>query len=118
MALNPKLLSTQTRWESILIVWTTTWSTLVHTWPTNITTFQDIYLKITNTSTTVNYNYSIEVWVAWIQTLVAQGTVPFLVWSITEKIRIQGNATAPIINVFASTTNVLRVSGEVNEFTA
>lgn len=118
MALAPKLLSTQTRWESILIVWTATGSTLVHTWPTDPTTFQDIYLKIVNTSNTVNYNYSIEVWVSWTQTLVAQGTVPFLVWSVTEKIRIQGNATAPVVNVFASTTNVLRVSGEVNEYTA
>jgi hypothetical protein len=44
------------------------------------------------------------------QTLVAQGTVPFLVGSVTEKIRIQGNATAPLVNVFASTTNVLRVT--------
>lgn len=118
MALAPKLLSTQTRWESILIAGTATGNTLVHTWPTTTTTFQDIYIKIVNTSTTVNYNYTVEVGVSGTQTIVAQGTVPFLVGSVTEKIRIQWNATAPVVNVFASTTNVLRVSGEVNEYTA
>lgn len=117
MALTTKLLSTQTRWESILIAGTATGSTLVHTWPTSTTTREDIYIKIVNTSATVAYNYTIEVWVSGTMTVVAYGIVPALAWSITEKIRIQWNATAPIVNVFASTTNVLRVSGEVNEVT-
>lgn len=115
MALTPKLLSTQTRWESISIVWTATWSTLVHTWPTATTTFQDIFLKIVNTSA-APVTYYIEVWVSWTMTLVAQWTIPISVWSITEKIRLQWNATAPIINIYASTTAVLRVSWEVNEY--
>jgi hypothetical protein len=75
-------------------------------------------LKISNTSTTVAYNYVVEVGVSGTMTIVASGTVPVLVGSITEKIRLQGNATAPVVNVYASTTNVLRVSGEVNEYTA
>lgn len=59
-----------------------------------------------------------EVGVSGTQTIVAYGTVPVKSGSVTEKIRIQGNATAPLVNVFASTTNKLRVSGEVNEYTA
>jgi len=69
-----------------------------------------------NTSATVAYDYTIEVWVSWTQTVVAYGNIPPKIGSVTEKIRIQWNATAPLINVFASTTNVLRVSGEVNEY--
>lgn len=115
MALAPKLLSTQTRWESILIAGTTTGNTLVHTWPTSTTTFQDIYLKLTAIDATA-YDYTVEVGVSGTQTIVAYGTIPAKVGSITEKIRIQGNATAPIVNVFASTTNKIRVSGEVNEY--
>ena len=113
--LVPKLLSTQTRGESILIVWTSTGSTLVHTWPTATTTFQDIFLKISAVDA-VAYDYSIEVWVSWAMTTVAYGTIPIKAWSVTEKIRIQWNATAPIVNVFASTTNKLKVCWEVNEY--
>lgn len=117
MWLAPKLLSTQTRWESILIAGTATWNTLVHTWPTTTTTFQDIFLKICAVDA-VAYDYTIEVWVSGTMTTVAYWTVPVKSGSITEKIRIQWNATAPIVNVFASTTNKLRVSWEVNEYTA
>ncbi len=117
MALAPKLLSTQTRGESILIAGTATGNTLVHTWPTTTTTFQDIYLKISAVDA-VAYDYTVEVGVSGTMTIVAYGTVPVKAGSITEKIRIQGNATATLVNVFASTTNKLRVSGEVNEYTA
>lgn len=117
MALAPKLLSTQTRWESILITATATGWTLVHTWPTSTTTFQDIFLKITNTDTATAYSYVIEVWISWAMTEVARWTCPPNVWSITEKIRIQWNATAPVVNVWSVTTgSKLRVSGEVNEY--
>ena len=118
MALAPKLLSTQTRGESILIAGTATGNTLVHTWPSVATTFQDIYLKIAAVDA-VAYDYTVEVGISGTMTTVAYGTVPVKAWSVTEKIRIQGNATtAPVVNVFASTTNKLRVSGEVNEYTA
>ena len=115
--LAPKLLSTQTRGESILIAGTATGNTLVHTGPSSATTWQDIFIKIVGVDA-VAYDYTIEVGVSGTQTIVAYGTVPAKAGSITEKIRIQGNATPPIVNVFASTTNKLRVSGEVQEYVA
>lgn len=110
-----KLLSGSTDWKAIKIVATATAWTLIHTWPTNTSVLQEIWLWAQNNHT-ADVVLTIERWDAVTDNNIIK-TIPFKAWEqmIIPWFIIKGNATPLTIKAFASQANVVMIQWFINE---
>lgn len=110
------ILSGSTDGRGILVAATATPGTLVHTGPTAITSFDEIWMYAQNTSAS-----AVKLTVEWGGVTAPNDHIEFTVpaesglYLIAPGLVIKGNATALLVRAFAATTNVLTIHGYVNK---
>lgn len=119
MAYIKKILSASTDGQGIKVVQTSTAGTLIHTGSTTTTTLQEIWLWAYNSHTS-NVTLTIEFGGA----TAPDSNIKVVLESqkglilVVPGLLLKGNATALTVKAFASVTNVVILSGFVNEITA
>ena len=110
-----KLLSWSVDGKAIKVVATATAGTLIHTWPTNTSVLQEIWIWAQNNHT-ADVVLTIEWWDANTDNNIIK-TIPFkageqmiIPWFI-----IRWNATPLTVKAFAATTNVIMIQWFINE---
>lgn len=113
---SKNILSGSTDGRGILVAATATPGTLVHTGPTAITSFDEIWMYAQNTSAS-----AVKLTVEWGGVTAPNDHIEFTVpaesglYLIAPGLVIKGNATALLVRAFAATTNVLTIHGYVNK---
>lgn len=111
-------LSSSTDGRAILITQTATAGTTIHTGSSTATTFDEVWLYATNTSSS-----SVKLTVEWGGTSVPGDLIEVTVPAesgltlVIPGLVIKGNATPLVVRAFASTGSVVTVSGFVNRIT-
>ena len=111
-----QILSGSTDGRSILVAATATAGTLVHTASSTAATLHEIWLYCVNTSIT-----DVKLTLEWGGVTAPNDHIEYTVkaenglYLIAPGLIIKGNATPLVIRAFAGTTNVLAVTGYVNQ---
>jgi len=111
-----KILSASTDGMGIKVAATATPGTLIHTGSSTTSTLQEIWLYAYN-SHTADVTVTVEFGDATAPDHNIVVTVPFKsgLFLLVPGLLLKGNATPDTIKVFAGTTNVVTISGFVNE---
>jgi hypothetical protein len=113
---SKNILSGSTDGRGILVAATATAGTLIHTGPTVVTSFDEIWMYAQNTSAS-----AVKLTVEWGGVTAPNDLIEFTVpaesglYLIAPGLVIKGNATALVVRAFAATTNVLTIHGYVNK---
>ena len=113
---SKNILSGSTDGRGILVAQTATAGTLVHTGPTVVTSFDEIWMYAQNTSAS-----AVKLTVEWGGVTAPNDHIEFTVpaesglYLIAPGLVIKGNATALIVRAFAATASVLTIHGYVNK---
>lgn len=113
---SKNILSGSTDGRGILVAATATPGTLIHTGPTVVTSFDEIWMYAQNTSAS-----AVKLTVEWGGVTAPNDHIEFSVpaesglYLITPGLLIKGNATALVVRAFAATASVLSIHGYVNK---
>jgi len=113
---SKNILSGSTDGRGILVAATATAGTLIHTGPTVVTSFDEIWMYAQNTSAS-----GVKLTVEWGGVTAPNDHIEFTVpaesglYLIAPGLVIKGNATALVVRAFAATASVLTIHGYVNK---
>ena len=113
---SKNILSGSTDGRGILVAATATAGTLVHTGPTVVTSFDEIWMYAQNTSAS-----AVKLTVEWGGVTAPNDHIEFTVpaesglYLIAPGLVIKGNATALVVRAFAATASVIAIHGYVNK---
>jgi hypothetical protein len=113
---SKNILSESVNGRGILVAQTATAGTPIHTGPTALTSFDEIWLYAQNTSAS-----AVKLTVEWGGVTAPNDHIEFSVpaesglYLIAPGLLIKGAATALVVRAFAATANVLTIHGYVNK---
>lgn len=113
---SKNILSGSTDGRGILVAATATPGTLIHTGPTVVTSFDEIWMYAQNTSAS-----AVKLTVEWGGVTAPNDHIEFTVpaesglYLVAPGLVIKGNATALVVRAFAATASVLSIHGYVNK---